>query len=39
LKKQILGYETEYSQTADINKDGKVNSLDLVALIKYLLEN
>ena len=39
MKKQILGYETQYAQTADVNKDGTVDSLDLVAMIKYLLEN
>ncbi len=39
IKKQILGYETEYAQTADVNKDGTVDAKDLVAMVKYLLEN
>jgi len=39
IKKQILGYETEYSQTADFNQDSKVDAKDLAALVKYLIEN
>gem|GEM_PF-6110608 len=39
MKKQILGYETQYAQTADVNNDGKVDAKDLAAMVKYLLEN
>ncbi len=39
MKKQILGYETQYAQTADVNNDGKVDAKDLSAMVKYLLEN